>query len=71
MSDSPFDDLIREVDEARKSLEQIVSNGGMKRTVIVHPQLSKDSDEAAKLASDWTAREQKQLMANAMAAFGE
>ena len=37
---------------------------GWKRTVIVHPQLGRDAQEAAELASDWKKREEKQLIEN-------
>ena len=40
------------------------SIGGRKRTVIVHPQLSRTPAEAAELASDWKAREHRQLVDN-------
>ncbi len=70
MSDNPFEDLAREIADASKNLEQLASSQGWKKTVIVHPQLGKNSNEASRLAEDWQAREEKQLMDNMMEVFG-
>ena len=70
MSDNPFEDLAKEVDKARRNLEQLATDNGWKRTVIVHPQLGRNTDEAEKLANDWGAREEKQLMDNVAEVLG-
>jgi len=61
--DDPFARLQARFKGAAKQLKQL-SQGGFKKTVIVHPQLGKDASEAQELASDWQAREEKQLLDN-------
>lgn len=68
--DNPFEELARWAEEAHRSLKQLSAGGGWRRTVIVHPQLGRDAAEANRLAGDWKAREERQLMDNVSGILG-
>ncbi len=61
----PLDDVSAMLDGLCKSLRDASKFAkGSQTTVIVHPQISRTHEEAALLASDWRAKEERQLMDN-------
>jgi hypothetical protein len=56
-----FEDFLG--DSANK-LQQIRKQVGREKTIIVHPQVGRDVDEAKRMADDWSYREEKQVEEN-------
>lgn len=70
MADNIFGELAEAMSKASKSLAQLAPDQGWKKTVIVHPQLGQNAEEAEMLAEDWGEKEKKQLMDNVSEALG-
>ena len=65
-----MDELIAFGRKLDAMLKQAMASNASRKTVIVHPQLSKDQDGAQSLASNWEAREQQQLLNNIQKVVG-
>jgi hypothetical protein len=52
------------VQQLGKNAKALSSSGMMRKSVIVHPQLSKTPQEAKQLDSDWQSKEDRQLLEN-------
>lgn len=59
-----YEMVLLQAEQLERALKQLSAEKGWRKTVIVHPHLGKDADDAGKLSSDWSSREEKQLAEN-------
>jgi len=59
-----FEDISESFAKAHRIVGQMVEETQQDKTIIIHPQLGKDEQEAQRLAGDWQYKKKKQLFDN-------